>query len=54
MAEVWEVWDKESKSVLFLTINGGGVLLSNEEDPYNLKIFFQLHHLLALIQILLI
>ena len=40
MAEVWEVWDKESKSVLFLTINGGGVLLSNEEDPYNLKDFF--------------
>ena len=40
MAEVWEVWDKESKSVLFLTLGGGGVLLSNEEDPYNLKDFF--------------
>jgi hypothetical protein len=40
MAEVWEVWDKESGSVLFLTLGGGGVLLSNEEDPYNLKNFF--------------
>ncbi len=40
MAEVWEVWDKESKSVLFLTIGGGGVLLSNEEDPYKLRDFF--------------
>ena len=40
MAEVWEVWDKESKSVLFLTLGGGGVLLSNEEDPYNLKDYF--------------
>ena len=40
MAEVWEVWDKDSKSVLFLTLNGGGTLLSNEEDPYNLKDFF--------------
>jgi hypothetical protein len=40
MAEVWEIWDKESRSVLFLAINGGGVLLSNEEDPYNLKNFF--------------
>jgi hypothetical protein len=40
MAEVWEVWDKENKSVLFLTIGGGGVLLSNEEDPYKLRDFF--------------
>ena len=40
MAEVWEVWDKESKSVLFLTTGGGGVLLSNEEDPYKLRDFF--------------
>ena len=40
MAEVWEVWDKENKSVLFLTIGGGGVLLSNEEDPYKLRNFF--------------
>jgi hypothetical protein len=40
MAEVWEVWDKESESVLFLTIGGGGVLLSNEEDPYKLRDFF--------------
>ena len=40
MAEVWEIWDKESESVLFLTIGGGGVLLSNEEDPYKLRDFF--------------
>ena len=40
LAEVWEVWDKETKSCLFLTLNGGGVLLTNEEDPYNLKDFF--------------
>ena len=40
MAEVWEVWDKETKSCLFLTLNGGGILLSNDEDPYNLKDFF--------------
>ena len=40
MAEVWEVWDKESKSVIFLTLNGGGTILSNDEDPYNLKDFF--------------
>jgi hypothetical protein len=40
MAEVWEVWDKENKSVLFFTIGGGGVLLSNEEDPYKLRDFF--------------
>jgi hypothetical protein len=40
MAEVWEVWDKKNKSVLFLTIGGGGVLLSNEEDPYKLRNFF--------------
>jgi hypothetical protein len=40
MAEVWEVWDKEDKSVVFLTINGGGVLLSKEADPYNLRNFF--------------
>ena len=40
MAEVWEVWDKESKSVLFFTTGGGGVLLSNEEDPYKLRDFF--------------
>jgi len=40
LAEVWEVWDKESKSVVFLTLNGGGMILSNEEDPYDLKDFF--------------
>jgi len=40
MAEVWEVWDKKNKSVLFLTIGGRGVLLSNEEDPYKLRDFF--------------
>ena len=42
LAEVWEVWDKETKSCLILTLksNGDGVLLANEEDPYNLKDFF--------------
>lgn len=42
LAEVWEIWDKETKSCLFLTLksNGDGVLLADEEDPYNLKDFF--------------
>lgn len=40
MAEVWEVWDKETRSVIFLTLNGGGSILSNDEDPYNLRDFF--------------
>lgn len=42
MAEVWEVWDKESRKVFFLTVGGDGVLLDKEEDPYNLKNFFPL------------
>jgi len=40
MAEVWEIWDKESRKVFFATIGGDGVLLDEEEDPYNLKNFF--------------
>ena len=39
-AEVWEVWDKQSERVIFVTTGGGGVVLSDEEDTYNLKNFF--------------
>lgn len=42
LAEVWEIWDKQSGRVLFMTAGGDGTLLSNEEDPYNLKNFFPL------------
>lgn len=40
MAEVWEIWDKEAGEVIFATLGGDGVLLSKEEDPYNLRSFF--------------
>jgi hypothetical protein len=40
MAEVWEIWDKESGEVIFATLGGDGVLLSKEKDPYNLRNFF--------------
>lgn len=40
MAEVWEIWDKEAGEVIFATLNGDGVLLSKEEDPYKLRGFF--------------
>lgn len=40
MAEVWEIWDKEAEEVIFATLGGDGVLLSKEEDPYNLRSFF--------------
>jgi len=40
MAEVWEIWDKEAKEVIFATLGGDGALLSREEDPYKLRSFF--------------
>lgn len=40
MAEVWEIWDKEAREVIFATLGGDGVLLSKEEDPYKLRGFF--------------
>jgi hypothetical protein len=40
VAEIWEVWDRESEKVLFLTIGGNGLLLDEQENPYNLKGFF--------------
>jgi hypothetical protein len=40
MAEVWEIWDKDSGKVIFATLGGDGTLLSSEEDPYNLRGFF--------------
>lgn len=40
VAEVWEIWDKETRKVYFVTCGGDGKLLSEEEDPYNLKGFF--------------
>lgn len=39
-AEVWEVWDKESKKVTFLTLGEGGIILDELDDPYNLQNFF--------------
>lgn len=40
LAEVWEVWDKSSKRVLFISKGLNGKVLSDEEDPYGLKEFF--------------
>lgn len=40
LAEVWEVWDRTEKRVLFLTTGSQGMLLSDEEDTYNLSGFF--------------
>jgi hypothetical protein len=39
-AEVWEVWDKTSERIIWLTLGGNGIVLSDEEDNYNLKGFF--------------
>jgi hypothetical protein len=46
-AEVWEVWDKTSGRIIFLTIGGNGSILSDEEDNYNLKGFFPVPRLLG-------
>jgi hypothetical protein len=40
LAEVWEIWDKIAKRVIFLTKGQYGKILSDEEDPYNLQGFF--------------
>ena len=40
VAEVWEIWDKINKRVIFLTPGLNGKLLSDDEDPYNLEGFF--------------
>lgn len=39
LAEVWELWDKREKTVLFFTAEHGREL-SREEDPYGLEGFF--------------
>jgi hypothetical protein len=39
-AEVWEIWDKQTERVIFLTTGQHGSILSDEEDTYNLKGFF--------------
>lgn len=39
LAEVWELWDKREKTVLFFTTEYGKEL-SREEDPYGLEGFF--------------
>lgn len=46
-AEVWEVWDKEEKRIIFLTTGSGGKILRDEEDNYNLKNFFPIPKLLG-------
>lgn len=40
LAEVWEVWDKVAQKVLFVTTGSQGMILSDEDDTYNLKGFF--------------
>jgi len=40
VAEVWEIWDKTTRRVKFLTAGLNGKLLSDDEDPYNLEEFF--------------
>lgn len=40
MAEVWEIWDKQNRKVLFLTTGQHGQILSEDEDPYNLQGFY--------------
>jgi len=39
-AEVWEVWDKNKREVVWLTTGLAGQVLSKDEDPYNLDDFF--------------
>lgn len=39
-AEVWEIWDKTTKRIIFLTIGAEGTILSDEEDAYELRDFF--------------
>jgi hypothetical protein len=38
-AEVWEIWDKETRSRVFV-VNGFGELLRKDADPYGLAEFF--------------
>jgi len=40
LAEVWEIWDKETKRVLFISDGLDGKVLKDEEDNYNLEGFF--------------
>lgn len=40
VCEVWEIWDKSKKKVYWLALNGNGILLDEQEDPYNLQGFF--------------
>ena len=40
VAEVWEIWDKPTKKIIYMTPGLDGKLLSKEEDSYNLKGFF--------------
>lgn len=39
-AEVWEIWDKTTKRIIFATIGAEGTILSDEEDAYELRDFF--------------
>lgn len=47
LAEVWEIWDKTSKRVLFITTGLNGKILSDEDDPYKLKEFFPIPKILG-------
>jgi hypothetical protein len=40
VAEVWEIWDKDSHNVIFISSGYDKGVLSKEDDLYNLKNFF--------------
>lgn len=40
VCEVWEIWDKNKKKVYWIALNGEGVVLEEQDDPYNLQGFF--------------
>src|SRR5262249_29945533 len=39
-AEVWEIWDKRRKKVIWLAPGTPGLILDMEDDPYGLPGFF--------------
>jgi len=40
LAEVWEIWDKETKRVIFVSSGLNGKILKDEDDGYGLEDFF--------------
>ena len=39
-AEIWELWDKESKQVYYLSLTSDKIILDQIDDPFNLEGFF--------------